>query len=345
MAEPLCARYLLAARPGASVAPQPTTANTLLRLEDLRRQTPLYLPPPFEALTVLPKRAAYAGEPLAIVVGTEWSHIDESLTSFREVPSPPVIAPCGEQVTATTRLSEAATVTQPISTAREGVFDQEVDGTYRSGAHFHWSDETPWAYASYEQGKVRVTLSSQAPGLARKGGGRGAQHTRTERGLTNEIQPGTRDAALWMSAHLAACAALCARHTGSAVRLALQSEQRWITGGRAPSSTVWRSRLTSNGTLYANHAITTVDVGAYPTLNDERTHRIEHAGRAFYSIPHHLHRIVIQRTSSPPFSMMETVGEGAVAFAREVHLNRLAELCGEDPLTWRASHLQADTPS
>ncbi|HKK47549.1 MAG TPA: molybdopterin cofactor-binding domain-containing protein, partial [Alkalispirochaeta sp.] len=166
------------------------------------------------------------------------------------------------------------------------------------------------------------------------------------RSVLLEVRPtaGSRDAALWMPAYLSVIAAALARIKDCPVSVALRSDQRALTGGRSPARITWNSRLDTEGMLIANQVSVDVDLGAYPSLTDEAGRRIRRGLESIYR-EHSLEYTVSLHTSPAlPMGAMEGVGTAQVAYAREVHYNRLAELAQEDPILWRRRHLRGDWP-
>lgn len=226
----------------------------------------------------------------------------------------------------------------------EGTLFQIVEGTYRTRLQLHMADEPLSATAHVTSKGVTVDCPTQWPAKVRAA-------VATALGVSIRsvtIQPralsGSRDAAIWMSAYLAVAAALAARATDAEITVAFPADQRHLTGGRIPATITWVSHLDPDGMLLENTVSATFDVGAYPTLLDEAQRRSRLAAESLYNVRHLTYEARFLRSPAVPMGVFEGLASAPIAFAREVHYNRLAELAQEDPIIWRLRHVRRDWP-
>ncbi|MEX2445463.1 MAG: molybdopterin cofactor-binding domain-containing protein [Alkalispirochaeta sp.] len=364
----------------------------LYRGTDLGMSASRALAEPFNAIPVLPDRARYRGEPIAVLVGPSWAEVDYLTDEVPQSPGEPpdpesnpfwhdsgstsadsdarhgapsevpakaslVAKDVGEAgdtrdaaaVAAPDTLDPSAQTdterngeTEPTDTT--GVTPHVAEGTYATALQLHIADEALWARAETVRKGAHVTLPTQWPAVVRSSVARVLKVN--ARSVALEAQPtaGSRDAALWMPAYLAVVATAVARIEKTTVTVALRGDQRYLTGGRSPAKIVWSSRLDGEGVLMTNRVTIDVDLGAYPSLTEETGRRVRRALGSIYQVPELEYAISQYTSPALPMGAMEGVGTAQVAFAREVHYNRLAELAQEDPVLWRRRHLRDDWP-
>ncbi|GEM_PF-1756968 len=327
---------------------------------------------PFSAIPVLPAQARYPGEPLALLVGPDWATLDrlsreilmpagdpptaeaktvleDSISGSATAPElPPDDAAPGAANAAATAAPDGSVDGAP-STAESGSFSQIAEGTYTTRLQLHMADEALWAAASTSAGGTAgrgttVRVPTQWPALVRASvaAGLGTQVRTVD--VESEPTAGSRDAALWMSAYLAVVAAAASRTLRAPVVVALRADQRHLTGGRAPATVTWTSRIDEEGMLQTNTVAARLDLGAYPTLVDETQRRARLAVESLYRAPGLEYTAEFLSTPAVPMGAFEGVSTAPLAFAREVHFNRLAELAREDPIVWRQRHVRDDWP-
>ncbi|MFO8041775.1 MAG: molybdopterin cofactor-binding domain-containing protein [Alkalispirochaeta sp.] len=387
MAPKLCGRLIPAVAAGSEITDE-TLAEIrsalpagfhLYRGDDLGIDPPRELAEPFNSIAVLPARARYQGEPIAVLVGPTWaetdylsSEIHQSLGAVPEIDIAPVWRDSGSTIPdtqpqesdddiSTTQAPENAPATEPENTSKDApenppdnqpdassttsnVIPQVAEGSYTTALQLHIADEALWAQGVPARKGAHVLAPTQWPSVIRSSISRILRVN--ARSVVVEAQPtaGSRDAALWMPAYLAVIAAAVTRIERSPVTIALRADQRVLTGGRSPAHITWSSRLDSEGVLTSNQVTVALDLGAYPTLLDETGRRVRRAVESIYRVPELEYAISLHPSPALPMGAMEGVGTAQVAFAREVHYNRLAELAQEDPVHWRRRHLRSDWP-
>ena len=383
----LCGRLIPAVAAGSEI-----TAETLAEIrdslpagfhlyrgDDLGIDAPRELAEPFSSIPVLPARARYQGEPIAVLVGPTWaetdylsSEIHQSLGAVPEIDPAPVWYDSGSTLPdAQPQQSGDNPSTPPVATETSGtaqqhapestsentpddepstssdppaVVPQLAEGNYATALQLHIADEALWARGEPARKGAHVAAPTQWPALIRSTVARLLRANARSVVVEAQSTAGSRDAALWMPAYLAVIAAAVARIERSPVIIALRADQRALTGGRSPADITWSSRLDIEGVLTSNRVTVDLDLGAYPTLLDETGRRVRRAVESIYRVPEVEYAITLHRSSALPMGAMEGVGTAQVAFAREVHYNRLAELAQEDPVHWRRRHLRSDWP-
>ncbi len=357
MDERLLARPIIASGPGAAVDEDAAAARalpggcTLVLPRNLPRD--VSLAPPFESVAILPDRAAYAGQIIAVLCGARWHDLDrlsvfipqslaapESETSRTEQDEH-----AGDNAALPTVPDEAPLPNEPASTPPFAqTAHQIVEGRYETARQLHAADAPLWAEATADDRTATVRLPCQWPSHVRSSVA--AALTLRARSVTvvSEAPGGVRDAALHYAAELAVIAALTGRLLDSTVTLAMRSDQIHLTGGRGASTVRWVSRLDAEGRLIGNGVAVRISDGAYSVLTDETSRRIRAAARSVYRFADLQLSSRVETTPTLPAGPMEGVGTAQVSFAREVHYSRLAELAEEDPVIWRQRHLRLDWP-
>ncbi|MCG8480901.1 MAG: molybdopterin-dependent oxidoreductase [Spirochaetales bacterium] len=350
MGERLFARPIIASGPGSTVDGDAAAGlslphgYTLVLPRDLPRG--VSLSPPFESVVILPDRAAYAGQTIAVLCGTQWRDLDRL---SRLVPQS-LVSQDGEKPHAEEDDDHGTGHTLPHETedasapsVSEAAY-QIVEGHYETAMQLHAADAPLWAEATADAQSAMIRLPCQWPAHVRSSVA-AALNLRT-RAVTvaGEAPGGVRDAALHYSAELAVIAALTGRRLGATVTLAIRSDQIHLTGGRGASTIRWVSRLDAEGRLIGNGVTVRICDGAYPMLADERARRVRAAARSVYRFADFRFHSQTEQAPTLPAGSMEGVGTAQVSFAREVHYSRLAELAEEDPIIWRQRHLRLDWP-
>jgi CO/xanthine dehydrogenase Mo-binding subunit len=137
--------------------------------------------------------------------------------------------------------------------------------------------------------------------------------------------------------HIAAHAALLARKAGRPVKLVYDRvEDMLATTKRHPSIVRHRTGLTRNGRIVAMDVEVLLDGGAYCTLSPVVLSRGTLHASGPYTCPHVRIRGRAMRTNTPPNGAFRGFGAPQTQFAIEVHMDRIADALGMDPVKLRA---------
>lgn len=339
------ARCVLAVDAGARVVPEnvPHGAGiTVYTSHDLGNEQTL--PPPFQSIPVLPERAAYRGQIIAVVTGPDWHTVDRSVALVDQSVDTAAVFAQSENRSAVTMENESpldATTEQ-----KEADVDayEIVEGVYRTGLQLHMPDAAMWSEAAPTAKGVHVTLPCQWPAHVRASVAASLELPVRAVHVTCHTPSGNRDAAIVLPSILAVLSALVTRATKQTVRVALRNDQAFLSGGRAPARVQWSSRITDRGTLLSNTVAATLNLGAYPILLEESDRRLQTSATLVYRTgPVSLER-TFETTPDIPMGPFEGVASAQLSFTREVHWNRLAEIAQEDPIHWRKRHVKREWP-
>ena len=137
--------------------------------------------------------------------------------------------------------------------------------------------------------------------------------------------------------HIACHAALLARKAGRPVKMIYDRvEDMLATTKRHPAIVRHRTGVKRDGRLVAMDIEVTLDAGAYCTLSPVVLSRgLIHASGP-YACPHVRIRGRAMRTNTPPNGAFRGFGAPQTQFGAEVHMDRIAETLGLDPVTLRA---------
>jgi CO/xanthine dehydrogenase Mo-binding subunit len=151
---------------------------------------------------------------------------------------------------------------------------------------------------------------------------------------------------IWLPSLVAAQSAIAATVTGRPVRMILSPRERQQLSARRPGCLVHhKTALTRKGTVSAMEITLVAEEGSFPTFPVEHLDRMCFAAVGHYSF--RSLRVVgrMITTSLPPIDTFGGLGFSEAFFALEVHVTRLAELCQEDPLSWRLKNLLRERSS
>lgn len=300
------------------------------------------LPEPWSELPLLAHAAAYRGEPLGILVGPSIEPLDAAWRSLvhvdGEAPDPRILAwaPGDLDGEPSERAADEDAGNKAGDSAPDEPDDyQIIEGSYRTEAQAHLSDAPLWAEAVPGPEELTVRVATQWPERTIR-----AIATATGRSLKvirlEAVAPGgNRDGALHAAVQLAALAAAAADIVGAPVRLVTSARETLATGGRAPSTIRWLTRYRPSGLILEQEVDVELEVGAYPTWEAETTARVADAVADLYPAGRRSFRLRARTTPLMPLGAWEGVGTSQIAFAREVHVSRLAELMQLDPLEAR----------
>ena len=299
-----------------------------------------HLPEPFEEIPLLAHSAAYAGEPLAVLVGDEWSLLDAIPPEFGQS-DPSSQAREADIVAWEEERSEGDGAPDE---EKDAVGDQIVEGIYTTSLQLHHMDEPLWAACRRDDGVYRIVVPTQWPAHAHRGAAEALGIAPAEIVVESTNPGAVRDGALQCASRVAALAAVCAHYIAAPVVVRLRLDQRHLSGGRAPAQVRWTSRLDQHGEVKSNEIDITFDTGAYAALAEETKHRARLAVGSIYQKTRARYLARSRRSTAIPMIAFEGVGTSQLAFAREVHYNRLAELAHADPIEWRRPHFRPDLP-
>lgn len=215
--------------------------------------------------------------------------------------------------------------------------DLVVEGTYRTGAQEHAPIETNGMLAIPAADGLRLVGSLQCPFFVRRAVsvalGLPPERVRVVQAETGGGFGGKEDYPSLVAVH----AALLARKAGRPVRILYgRREDMWATTKRHPSIVRHRTALRRDGRIVAMEVDILLDGGAYATLSPVVLSRAAIHATGPYRCDHvHVTGRVV-RTNSPPAGAFRGFGAPQVQFAVEVHMDRMAQALGMDPVRLRA---------
>ncbi len=141
---------------------------------------------------------------------------------------------------------------------------------------------------------------------------------------------------------IAAHACLLAKKSGLPVKMIYDRHEDLIaTTKRHPAWTHHRTGVRRDGTIVAMDIDFRLDGGAYVTLSPVVLSRGSIHAAGPYRVPHVRVRGRVYRTNTPPNGAFRGFGAPQSIFAVEVHLDRIAEKLGLDPIALRRKNLLA----
>lgn len=345
-------RCILAHDTGVSVTPGQANVLTGDELGGTK-----FLAAPFDTIPVLPSVAQFRGEIIGIVTGPDWRTIDTIAPTILQ----DSIAPNTEhqrqvQTDTATINTENDAPPRPDPTKPPDLIDaiedqtkrkeayEIVEGLYRTGLQLHMADAPLWVDGEPKGKGVHLTLPCQWPAHVRSSVATALGVPVRAVHLTCDAPSGNRDGALILPSILATIVGLVVMKRGEAVRISLRNDQSFISGGRAPTRVQWASRITEDGDVLSNEITARLNLGAYPILPAETLARLRHAGSSIYDAGEVGLQSHLETTPDIPMGAFEGTGTTQIAFAREVHWNRIAEIIESDPIEWRKNHLRRDWP-
>ena len=215
--------------------------------------------------------------------------------------------------------------------------DVIVEGEYRTGHQEQLYIETNGMIAVPEAGGITVYGSMQCPYFVHRAltvaMGLTADRVRVIQTETGGGFGGKEE----YPSHIACHAALLARKAGRPVKMIYDRvEDMLATTKRHPAIVRHRTGVKRDGRLVAMDIEVTLDAGAYCTLSPVVLSRgLIHASGP-YVCPHVRIRGRAMRTNTPPNGAFRGFGAPQTQFGAEVHMDRIAETLGLDPVTLRA---------
>jgi CO/xanthine dehydrogenase Mo-binding subunit len=214
--------------------------------------------------------------------------------------------------------------------------DLVVEGTYRTGHQEHVYIETNGVVAVPENGGMTVYGSLQCPYYVHKAVKHLLQlpddRVRVVQTETGGGFGGKEEYPNILAGH----AALLARKSGRPVKMVYDRvEDMLATTKRHPSVVRHRTGVTRDGRLVAMDIEVLMDGGAYVTLSPVVLSRgCIHAGGP-YRCEHTRISGRVVMTNTPPNGAFRGFGAPQTQFATEVHMDRVAEALGMDPVRLR----------
>lgn len=340
------ARLLLASAPGAQLdleAIHAALPSSITIITPAAIPGATHLPEPYEEIPLLVGQAIYPGEPLAVLVGDNWRQLDELPHGLGQtIPDSAATALSPETAWEDARSTVETTTTR--ASRGESSADQIVEGIYTTPLQLHQMDEPIWAACRRVDGIDQIVVPTQWPEHVREAVATAVGRDPSTVRVESTAAGGARDGLLHCASRVAALAAVAAFHIASPVTLRLRLDQRYLSGGRMPARIRWTTRLDGFGTIRSNEVEIDFDTGAYSGLTEEIKERSwRSVGSVYRDIPFR-YRARAARSASVPMIAFEGVANSQVAFAREVHYNRLAELAEADPIEWRKPLFRTNMP-
>ena len=211
-----------------------------------------------------------------------------------------------------------------------------VEGTYRTGAQEHVYIEPNGVIAVPEDGGIAVYGSIQCPYYVHKALvtllGTAVTHVRVVQTETGGGFGGKEEYPSMIAAH----ASLLALKAGRPVKIIYdRAEDMVATTKRHPSVVRHRTGVMADGRLVAMDIDVLMDGGAYVTLSPVVLSRGTIHAAGPYRCEHVRIRGRAVMTNTPPNGAFRGFGAPQTQFAMEVHLDRVAESLGIDPVRLR----------
>jgi CO/xanthine dehydrogenase Mo-binding subunit len=243
----------------------------------------------------------------------------------------PVLDPESSPTTFKTLRINKGDVEAAIATA-----DRVIEGTYRTGHQEHVYIETNGVIAVPEAGGMTIHGSMQCPYYVHKAI-KALLQLSDERVRVVQTETGGGFGGKEEYPNiLAGHAALLARKSGRPVKMVYDRVEDMIaTTKRHPSIIRHRTGVMNDGRLVAMEIDVLMDGGAYVTLSPVVLSRgcIHAAGPYRCDNTRILGRVVM--TNTPPNGAFRGFGAPQTQFATEVHMDRIAEALGMDPVHLR----------
>jgi CO/xanthine dehydrogenase Mo-binding subunit len=214
--------------------------------------------------------------------------------------------------------------------------DAVVEGTYRTGHQEHVYIEPNGVIAVPEADGIAVYGSIQCPFYVHKALvvllGSSVSHVRVVQTETGGGFGGKEEYPSMISAH----AALLALKAKRPVKLIYDREEDMLaTTKRHPSVVKHRTGVRQDGRIVAMDVDVLLDGGAYVTLSPVVLSRgAIHAAGPYRCADTRIHARAVM-TNTPPNGAFRGFGAPQTQFAMEVHMDRIAEALGMDPVRLR----------
>jgi CO/xanthine dehydrogenase Mo-binding subunit len=285
------------------------------------------------------ERVSYAGEPVALIAGSDPVLLEELAASTKVVcdEEEPYLnweSFSSDQMAA----KRVAVVGDPdLAFSIASSVHEEV---YRSGAIEHYYSEPQGAAAAYDYDKIAVWCATQWPYHVRDSVAL-ALGCRAEEVSVRPTRLGVHlDGKLWYPSLLACHAAITAIACGRPAKIILTREEDFrFTPKRARSSVSIRAALGKGADLSAMDVRISINVGAYGPLAKEILSQAVLACTGAYACPNLRVEGYAVVTNTPPMGAFGGLGASHTLFAMEAHANRMAASAGEDPADWKSRNV------
>jgi CO/xanthine dehydrogenase Mo-binding subunit len=277
----------------------------------------------------------HAAEPVLLLAHESWEALLGATVVLDEQAGTPVFDPEQSPTAFKTILIEKGDIGAGFTKA-----DHIVEGTYRTGHQEHVYIEPQGVIAVPENGGMTVYGSIQCPFYAHKALvevlGNAVSSVRVVQTETGGGFGGKEE----YPSHIAAHAALLALKAKRPVKLVYDRVEDMVaTTKRHPAILRHRTGLTRDGRLVAMDVEVILDGGAYTTLSPVVLSR----GAIHAAGPYRCENIRIAAramfTNTPPNGAFRGFGAPQTQFGVEVHMERVAESLGMDPIRLRELNL------
>ena len=277
------------------------------------------------------RQIRHVAEPVLLLAHPDRETLRRARVVLEETPETPVFDPLLSSTVFKHILIEKGNLERGF--ARAG---QIIEGTYQTGAQEHVYIEPQGVIAVPEDGGITVYGSIQCPYYVHKALavvlGSSVSHIRVIQTETGGGFGGKEEFPSGVACH----AALLALKSGRPVKLIYdRAEDMLSTTRRHPSTVRHRTGVTSDGRITALDIEVVLDGGAYVTLSPVVLSR----GAIHAAGPYRCDNVRITAravfTNTPPNGAFRGFGAPQTQFAMEVHLERIAEALGLDPVRLR----------
>jgi CO/xanthine dehydrogenase Mo-binding subunit len=277
----------------------------------------------------------HAAEPVLLLAHESRDALLSARVTLEEESRAPIFDPELSPVAFKTILIEKGDLAAGFASA-----DHMVEGTYRTGHQEHVYIEPQGVIAVPEEGGIAVYGSIQCPFYAQRALtvvlGSAVPQVRVVQTETGGGFGGKEEYPSGLACH----AALLALKAGRPVKLIYDRVEDMVaTTKRHPAIVRHRTGLTSDGRLVAMDIEVILDGGAYTTLSPVVLSR----GAIHASGPYRCDHVRIAAramfTNTPPNGAFRGFGAPQTQFGVEVHMDRIAESLGLDPVRLRERNL------
>jgi CO/xanthine dehydrogenase Mo-binding subunit len=273
----------------------------------------------------------HAAEPIALVAHSDREKLLDAHFEIEYRRNEPILDPTASPKTFKTLSIEKGDVARGFADA-----DVVVEGEYRTGHQEQLYIECNGVIALPEDGGITVYGSLQCPYYVHRALqvllGLPEERVRVVQTETGGGFGGKEEYPSMIAGH----AALLALKAKRPVKIVYdRAEDMWATTKRHPSIVRHRTGVTNDGRITAMEIDVLLDGGAYATLSPVVLSRGAIHATGPYRCPHVRVRGRAVMTNSPPNGAFRGFGAPQVQFAAEVHMDRIAEKLGIDPVLFR----------
>ena len=281
----------------------------------------------------------YRGQPIALLLAESRQMLDVSEAMihvrYEELPSLPVEYEAEEQV--------FHEVEKVYGDPKQGWkrSTQTIEGSYHIGTQADFNRDNLKSVAQW-RGRSRKELNITAPLIWPHLIARNLDTVipQKELNIISENPGSFYDYLLVDGSLIALYAAFAACLSGKSVSLEYSREEQLLFGSRQPIIHVrYRSGLDKDNAVCVNDVQVDVNVGAFNLFTTEMVQQILSAAIGFYTIPHWSLNIRLYHSSLPPMNIFHGFPSSLLQIPVEVQANCIAQMSGENPLTWRRNNL------